>query len=84
MASRRRSGPTTARVWERISPRIGTTNPQEKLEVNGNILATGDVILTGADCAEDFDVKDAQALEPGTVMVIGDEDRLTPIQRSLR
>ncbi len=55
---------------------IGTTNPQEKLEVNGNILATGDVILTGADCAEDFDVKDAQALEPGTVMVIGDEDRL--------
>jgi hypothetical protein len=55
---------------------IGTTQPQEKLEVNGNILATGDVILTGADCAEDFDVKDAQALEPGTVMVIGDENRL--------
>jgi hypothetical protein len=55
---------------------IGTTTPSEKLEVNGNIRVTGDVILTGADCAEDFDVKDAQALEPGTVMVIGDEDRL--------
>jgi hypothetical protein len=55
---------------------IGTTNPQEELEVNGNIRATGDVMLTGADCAEDFDVKDAQALEPGTVMVIGEEDRL--------
>jgi hypothetical protein len=55
---------------------IGTTNPLERLEVDGNILATGDVILPGADCAEDFDVKNAQALEPGTVMVIGDEVRL--------
>src|SRR5262249_33756549 len=27
-------------------------------------------------CAEDFDVEDAQALEPGTVMVVGDADRL--------
>lgn len=55
---------------------IGTTTPTEKLVVNGNILATGDVILTGADCAEDFDVTDAASLEPGTVMVIGHEGRL--------
>jgi hypothetical protein len=55
---------------------IGTTTPQERLHVEGNIQVSGDVILTGADCAEEFDTKDAQALELGTVMVIGDEDRL--------
>lgn len=55
---------------------IGTESPKEKLEVNGNILATGDVILPGADCAEDFDVEDVCTLEPGTVMVIGEENRL--------
>ncbi len=55
---------------------IGTTTPQEKLHVEGNIQVTGDVILTGADCAEDFDARDAHALELGTVMVIGEEERL--------
>jgi hypothetical protein len=34
---------------------IETVAPTEKLEVNGNILATGDIRLTNADCAEDFD-----------------------------
>jgi hypothetical protein len=55
---------------------IGAPNPQEKLVVEGNIFATGDIILNGADCAEDFDVEDAQTLEPGTVMIIGDGQRL--------
>lgn len=55
---------------------IGTTDPQEKLEVDGNIRATGDIILAGADCAEDFDVEEAIALERGTVLVIGDDGRL--------
>jgi hypothetical protein len=55
---------------------IGTLAPSERLVVEGNIRATGDVILTGADCAEDFDVHDAPSLEPGTVMVIGDAGRL--------
>jgi hypothetical protein len=63
---------TTGRVG------IGTTTPRERLEVDGNILATGDVILSGADCAEDFNVADAKELDPGTVMVIGDEDELHP------
>jgi hypothetical protein len=43
---------------------------------DGNIQANGDISLTNVDCAEDFDVEDAQALEPGTVMVVGDADRL--------
>jgi hypothetical protein len=55
---------------------IGTSDPTEVLEVNGNILATGDVRLAGADCAEAFDVAELTTLEPGTVMVIGDEERL--------
>jgi hypothetical protein len=33
----------------------------------------GDVLLEGADCAEDFDVAGEQLPEPGTVMVIDDE-----------
>ncbi|MGQ0572082.1 MAG: hypothetical protein ACT4P5_21460 [Armatimonadota bacterium] len=55
---------------------IGTTTPHERLEVNGNILATGDVRLAGADCAEEFDLDEGQTLEPGTVMVISDEEQL--------
>jgi hypothetical protein len=51
-------------------------NPQEKLEVEGNIVATGDVRLAGADCAEEFGLEEGQILEPGTVMVIGNEERL--------
>lgn len=51
---------------------IGTQQPSERLAVDGNLVVIGDVLLSGADCAEDFDVRDAAALEPGTVMVIRD------------
>ena len=54
----------------------GNSKVNGNIEVSGNIEVNGNILLPGADCAEDFDVKDAQALEPGTVMVIGDEDRL--------
>jgi hypothetical protein len=50
---------------------IGTTRPREKLDIDGNVAVSGDVLLTGADCAEDFDVRDPEALEPGMVMIIG-------------
>ena len=45
----------------------------------GNVLVTGtltanqDIVLAGADCAEQFDVADEQQLEPGTVVVIDEE-----------
>jgi hypothetical protein len=61
---------TTGRVG------IGTTSPREKLEVDGNISVTGDIKLTGADFAENFDMEEAQTLEPGMVMVIGDQEKL--------
>jgi hypothetical protein len=51
-------------------------NPQERLVVVGNILATGDVRLAGADCAEEFDIDEDGTLQPGTVMVIGENERL--------
>lgn len=43
--------------------------------VNGNITSN-DVILAGADCAEQFDSAEAQVLEPGTVVVIGKDGAL--------
>ena len=43
------------------------------VHVSGNITSAGDVILTNADCAEDFDVSEVQAIEPGTVVVLGEE-----------
>jgi hypothetical protein len=51
-------------------------HPTERLVVQGNILVTGDVRLEGADCAEEFGVDDDLALDPGTVMVIGEHERL--------
>lgn len=36
----------------------------------GNVKVEGDILLSGADCAEQFDVVDGAAIEPGTVMVI--------------
>jgi hypothetical protein len=50
---------------------IGTTAPQAKLHVLGDIKASGGIQLHNADCAEDFDIADAQVFEPGTVMVLG-------------
>jgi hypothetical protein len=55
---------------------LNMQNPQERLEVDGNISVTGDIKLIGADCAENFDVEEAPSIEPGAVMVIGDEETL--------
>jgi hypothetical protein len=45
------------------------------LDSSGNVRIAGDIILTGADCAEDFTVE-GSGFEPGTVMVIGDNQKL--------
>jgi hypothetical protein len=42
----------------------------------GDVEVTGDLQLMNADCAEDFDIADADLIEPGTVMVVGDEGNL--------
>jgi hypothetical protein len=45
---------------------------------DGKVYVTNDIILTNADCAEDFDVIQSENSEPGTVMVLGDEGVLRP------
>jgi hypothetical protein len=42
------------------------------------VVENGDVRLTGADCAEEFDVVETEIVEPGTVMVLGEESELRP------
>lgn len=49
--------------------------------VTGELGVGGDVVLANADCAEDFDVMDAAAAEPGTVMVMGEGGLLVPCAR---
>ncbi len=44
---------------------------------DGNLFVNkGDVILAGADCAEEFDILGVESVESGTVMVINEEGAL--------
>src|SRR5262249_31038461 len=47
----------------------------------GDVEVTGDIRLTNADCAEDFDVLEAEQVEPGTVMVIDETCALQQSQK---
>lgn len=49
---------------------------------DGNVVITGDIVLNGADCAEDFDVVDVEFAEPGTIMVMAIDGRLEPCTRA--
>ena len=51
---------------------------RERIYIDQGINVKGDIILSGADCAENFDVTEADRIDPGTVMVIGDDGRLWP------
>jgi hypothetical protein len=44
----------------------------------GDIEVTGDIKLVNADCAEDFNIGVDLSVEPGTVMVLGEEGALFP------
>jgi hypothetical protein len=48
----------------------------------GDVEITGDLRLSNADCAEDFDIADKDGVEPGTVMVLGDEGVLHQSSKS--
>ena len=48
---------------------------------DGSITLRGEVILRDADCSEDFDLAEEQPT-PGSVLVIGEEGRLRPSDRS--
>lgn len=49
-------------------------NGKETIQLDG---ASGDILLTNADCAEEFDFEVA-AVAAGTVVVIGEHERLRP------
>jgi hypothetical protein len=59
---------------------IGVTAPSARLQVAGDIAVSGDVILSGADCAEDFDSSGNEPREPGTVLVIDEDGSLRESQ----
>jgi hypothetical protein len=42
----------------------------------GDVEVTGDIRLLNADCAEDFDICETERIEPGSVMVLGEEGKL--------
>jgi hypothetical protein len=47
----------------------------------GDVEVTGDIRRINADCAEDFDICEMEQIEPGTVMVLGEEGVLYPSQQ---
>jgi hypothetical protein len=49
-------------------------NGKQTIQLDG---ASGDILLTNADCAEEFDFGVA-SVAPGTVVVIGEQERLMP------
>ncbi len=48
----------------------------------GDVEVTGDIRLLNADCAEDFDICETEQIEPGTVMVLGEDGRLHQSQNA--
>jgi len=64
-----------------IGPGIfGKGSPAGRFE--GDVEVTGDIRLTNADCAEDFNICSDVTVEPGTVMVLGENDALFPSQHA--
>jgi hypothetical protein len=51
------------------------------VRVNKSVTTT-DVLILGADCAEDFETMSSAYIEPGTVMAIGDDARLVETDRA--
>ena len=61
---------------------VGHVHVTRNVLVDGDLEVRGDIRLANADCAEDFDIAFAVAVEPGTVMVLGDDGALVPADRA--
>jgi hypothetical protein len=53
---------------------INNRNGTQTIHMVGD---SGDINLLGADCAEEFEVSRIEMIEPGTVMIIGDDEKLS-------
>ena len=58
----------------------GGIDARGDVHVGGTVTVDVDVVLTGGDCAEEFDVSSGESIEPGTVMVINEQGALQPSQ----
>jgi len=55
---------------------VGHARDDVVVDSSGNVSFAGDIKLTNADCAEEFDVGDPAGLSPGTLVSIGRDSRL--------
>jgi hypothetical protein len=65
-----------------FGPNFGPTGILMTIQDNGNVEVTGDISLTGADCAEYFNVVDSVQVEPGMPLVASQEDTLRPCEKA--
>jgi hypothetical protein len=49
-----------------------------RITSTGTLKVANDITLANGDCAEEFDVAGSLGVEPGTVMVIGEDEALRP------
>jgi len=63
---------------------VGGEDPNDAGIFEGNVTVRGgDITLTdGADCAEEFEIAAGASVEPGTVMVLGEEGTLLQSQHA--
>jgi hypothetical protein len=54
-------------------------NSKQTIKINGK---TGKVEVSNADCAEEFDILQTEQIEPGMVMVLGEEGKLERSQKA--
>jgi hypothetical protein len=60
-------------------------NSNQTIKINGktgNVEVTGDIRLSSADCAEEFDICETEQTKPGTVMVLGEGGKLEQSQKA--
>jgi cytoskeletal protein CcmA (bactofilin family) len=48
----------------------GQVQAKGDVQVGGTLTVANDIVLTSADCAEEFDIEASTEVEPGTVMVL--------------
>ena len=61
----------------RRRPEIVVESATGDVHVTGTIKVDNDILISGADCAERFDVEENEELPPGTVVVLGADGRLS-------